>query len=49
LAEALKTSTHLEILSLSNTGLGDKAGLALADAISKNAALRTLKYVLKKH
>jgi tropomodulin len=32
----------LENLSLSNTGLSDKSGLALADAISKNASLRTV-------
>ena len=43
LFEALKSNTHLENLSLSNTGMTDKSGLLLADAITKNGSLRTVK------
>jgi tropomodulin len=42
LFDALKSNTHLEQLSLSNTGLGDKSGLFLADVLEKNAALRSI-------
>jgi tropomodulin len=41
--EALKTNTHLEQLSLCNTGLTDRNGYLLADALTQNMSLRTIK------
>ncbi|XP_058795406.1 tropomodulin isoform X4 [Phymastichus coffea] len=42
LFEALENNTHLETLSLTNTGLTDKTAQRLAEAIEKNSTLRVL-------
>ncbi|XP_059484570.1 tropomodulin isoform X2 [Neocloeon triangulifer] len=42
LFEALASNTHLESLSLTNTGLMDRTALLLADALEKNSTLRVL-------
>ncbi|XP_058127576.1 tropomodulin isoform X2 [Anopheles coustani] len=42
LFEALKSNTHLEVLSLTNVGLTDRTALMLASAIEQNHALRVL-------
>ena len=43
LFEALEQNSHLETLSLTNTGLTDKTAQRLAEAIEKNSTLRVLK------
>jgi tropomodulin len=43
LFEALPSNTHLEVLSLANTGLTDRTALMLADALEKNNTLRVIK------
>lgn len=43
LFEALESNTHLETLSLTNTGLTDKTAQRLAEAMEKNSTLRVLK------
>lgn len=43
LFEGLKSNTNLESLSLCNTGLTDRTGVLLADALAKNSTLRTIK------
>lgn len=43
---ALPDNTHLETLSLSNTGLTDRIAVKLADALEKNNTLKVVKYVL---
>lgn len=45
LFEALESNTHLETLSLTNTGLTDKTAQRLAEAMEKNSTLRVLKWV----
>ncbi|XP_061508451.1 tropomodulin isoform X2 [Anopheles gambiae] len=42
LFEALKSNTHLEVLSLTNVGLTDRTALMLAAALEQNHALRVL-------
>ncbi|XP_071444628.1 tropomodulin isoform X2 [Hetaerina americana] len=42
LFDALTTSTHLETLSLANTGMTDRLALKLADALERNNTLRVL-------
>ncbi|XP_031777624.1 tropomodulin isoform X2 [Nasonia vitripennis] len=42
LFEALESNTHLETLSLTNTGLTDKTAQRLAEAMEKNSTLRVL-------
>ncbi|XP_065335692.1 tropomodulin isoform X2 [Cloeon dipterum] len=42
LFEALASNTHLEILSLTNTGLADRHTNLLADSLEKNSTLRVL-------
>ncbi|XP_026322386.1 tropomodulin-1 isoform X2 [Hyposmocoma kahamanoa] len=42
LFEALKTNTHLEVLSLVNVGLNDRTAQLLADALQANSALRVV-------
>jgi tropomodulin len=43
LFDALSTNTHLESLSLTNTGLTDRTAIQLAEAIEKNSTVRVLK------
>lgn len=40
---ALPNNTHLETLSLSNTGLMDRLATKLAEAIEKNYSLKVVK------
>ncbi|CAH2241856.1 jg16245 [Pararge aegeria aegeria] len=42
LFEALKTNTHLEVLSLVNVGLNDRTAQLLADALEANSSLRVV-------
>lgn len=42
LFEGLKTNTHLEVVSLVNVGLSDRAAQSLAAALAHNHALRSL-------
>ncbi|KAL0882157.1 hypothetical protein ABMA27_000708 [Loxostege sticticalis] len=42
LFEALKTNTHLEVLSLVNVGLNDRTAQLLADALQVNSTLRVV-------
>ncbi|XP_050343694.1 tropomodulin-1 isoform X2 [Nymphalis io] len=42
LFEALKTNTHLEVVSLVNVGLNDRTAALLADALQANSALRVV-------
>ncbi|VVC97399.1 unnamed protein product [Leptidea sinapis] len=42
LFEALKTNTHLEVLSLVNVGLNDRTAQILADALQENSTLRVV-------
>ncbi|XP_045447004.1 tropomodulin-1 [Melitaea cinxia] len=42
LFEALKTNTHLEVLSLVNVGLNDRTAQLLADALQANSTLRVV-------
>ncbi|XP_058817068.1 tropomodulin isoform X4 [Topomyia yanbarensis] len=42
LIEALQSNTHLEVLSLTNTGLTDRTALLLAAALERNHTLRVL-------
>lgn len=43
LFQALPENTHLEVLSLTNTGLTDRVTLKLAEALERNNTLRVLK------
>jgi len=43
LFKALQQNTHLEALSLSNTGMNDYVAGLLADALEHNNTLRVLK------
>jgi len=43
LFEALQNNTHLETLSLTNTGMTDTSALKLADALEHNSGLRVIK------
>ncbi|KAL1452593.1 hypothetical protein WDU94_006810 [Cyamophila willieti] len=42
LFQALPDNTHLEVLSLANTGLTDKTAFKLAEALEKSATLRVI-------
>ncbi|XP_047529012.1 tropomodulin-1 isoform X4 [Vanessa atalanta] len=42
LFEALKTNTHLEVVSLVNVGLNDRTAALLADALQANTSLRVV-------
>jgi tropomodulin len=43
LFEALHSNTHLETLSLTNTGMTDTSALKLAEALEHNSTLRVIK------